>query len=69
MLIFVFLWRSENAYCFAVLRAPRDSLSVLFNPLNAELNPICHLLALLGGATRVVVSSLRVNDRWVNSEH
>src|SRR5215510_14723100 len=30
-------------------------------PLNAELNPICHLLALLGGATIVVVSSLRVN--------
>jgi hypothetical protein len=33
----------------------------LFNPLNAELNPICHLLALLGGATIVVVSRLRVN--------
>ena len=33
------------------------------NPLNAELNPICHLLALLGGATIVVVSRLRVN--WV----
>jgi len=31
-----------------------------FNPLNAELNPICHLLALLGGAT-IVVSRLRVN--------
>ena len=31
-----------------------------FNPLNAELNPICHLLALLGGATVVVVSRLRV---------
>ena len=30
------------------------------NPLNAELNPICHLLALLGGATIVVVSRLRV---------
>jgi hypothetical protein len=30
------------------------------NPFNAELNPICHLLALLGGATIVVVSSLRV---------
>jgi len=29
--------------------------------LNAELNPICHLLALLGGATIVVVSRLRVN--------
>ena len=33
------------------------------NPLNAELNPICHLLALLGGATIVVVSRLRVNSR------
>jgi hypothetical protein len=32
----------------------------IFNPLNAELNPICHLLALLGGATIVVVSRLRV---------
>jgi hypothetical protein len=30
------------------------------NPLNAELNPICHLLALLGGETIVVVSRLRV---------
>ena len=30
------------------------------NPLNAKLNPICHLLALLGGATIVVVSRLRV---------
>jgi len=31
---------------------------MIFNPLNAELNPICHLLALLGGATIVVVSRL-----------
>jgi hypothetical protein len=29
-----------------------------FNPLNAELNPICHLLALLGGETIVDVSGL-----------
>ena len=36
-----------------------------FNPLNAELNPICHLLALLGGATIVVVSRLRVNNKPV----
>ena len=39
------------------------------NPLNAELNPICHLLTLPGGATIVVVSRLRVNlaldgNRW-----
>jgi len=33
----------------------------MFNPLNAELNPICHLLALLGGTTIVVDSRLRVN--------
>jgi hypothetical protein len=31
------------------------------SPLNAEFNPICHFLALLGGATIVVVSRLRVN--------
>jgi hypothetical protein len=30
------------------------------NPLNAKLNPICHLLALLGGATIVVISRIRV---------
>jgi len=32
----------------------------VFNPLNAKLNPTCHLLALLGGATIVVVSGLKV---------
>ena len=36
-------------------------LKWFLNPLNAELNPICHLLALLGGATIVVVSRLGVN--------
>ena len=40
----------------------------LFNPLKAELNPICHLLALLGGATIVVVSRLRVNEQIANKE-
>ena len=32
-----------------------------FNPLNAELNPICHLLALLGAHLIFHVSGLRVN--------
>ena len=36
-----------------------------FNPLNAELNPICHLLALLGGATIVVFSRLRVKVDFI----
>jgi len=32
-----------------------------FNPLNAELNPICHLLALLGAHRILHVSRIRVN--------
>jgi hypothetical protein len=40
---------------------PIVSKSGDLNLLNAELNPICHLLALLGGATIVDVSRLRVN--------
>jgi hypothetical protein len=33
-----------------------------FNALNTELNPICHLLALLGDATIVVFSRIRVKE-------
>ena len=32
----------------------------MFNPLNAEINPICHLLALLGAHHIFHVSGLRV---------
>ena len=32
----------------------------VFNPLNAELNPICHLLALLGAHHIYRVSGIRV---------
>jgi hypothetical protein len=32
-----------------------------FNPLNAELNPVCHLLALLGAHHILHVSRIRVN--------
>jgi len=42
------------------LGRPRRRWEDNINPLNAELNPICHLLALLGGATIVVVSRLTV---------
>ena len=34
----------------------------VFNPLNAELNPICHLLALLGAHHILHVSRVRVNS-------
>ena len=33
----------------------------VFNPLNAKLNPICHLLALLGAHRILYVSRIRVN--------
>jgi len=33
-----------------------------FNPLNAELNPICHLLALLGAHHILHFSKIRVNS-------
>jgi len=36
--------------------------TVTFNPLNAELNPICHLLALLGAHHILHVSRIRVNQ-------
>jgi hypothetical protein len=37
-----------------------------FNPINAELNPICHLLALLGAHPILYVSRIRVNFiTWV----
>ena len=34
---------------------------ILINPLNAELNPICHLLALLGAHRILYISKIRVN--------
>ena len=39
---------------------PHSSQLEVVNPLNAELNPICHLLALLGAHHIFHVSGLRV---------
>jgi transposase len=36
-----------------------------FNPLNTELNPICHLLALLETHRILHVSRIRVNGEFV----
>jgi len=36
----------------------------MINPLNAELNPICHLLALLGAHHILHVSRIRVNAQY-----
>jgi hypothetical protein len=35
--------------------------AIILNPLNAELNPICHLLALLGAHLILHVNRIRVN--------
>jgi len=35
---------------------------MMFNPLNAELNPICHLLVLLGAHHILHVSRIRVKE-------
>ena len=37
-----------------------DKYKITFSPLNAELNPICHLLALLGAHHIFHFSGLRV---------
>jgi hypothetical protein len=39
---------------------PKLQSSFRFNPLNAELNPICHLLALLGAHHILHVSRIRL---------
>jgi len=43
----------------------KTDLSVKISPLNAELNPICHLLALLGAHPILHVSRVRVNMSFI----
>ena len=52
--LFAYDKRISSYYCVI-------SLTLNFNPLNAELNPICHLLALLGAHHILHVSRIRVN--------
>ena len=40
--------------------------SLGINPLNAELNPICHLVALLGSHHILHVGRIRVKENFVN---
>jgi len=46
----------------------KQEISVI-NTLNAKLNPICHLLALLGAHHILHISRIRVNysERYINS--
>jgi hypothetical protein len=42
---------------------------ISLKPLNAELNPICPLLALLGAHHILHVGGLRVNGRWIKYDN
>jgi len=44
----------------AFIHFKKHSFKLIFNPINVELNPICHLLALLGAHHILHVSSIRV---------
>jgi len=46
--------------CAWIFRIPNSAVLTV-NPLKAELNPICHLLALLGAHHILHVSRIRVN--------
>jgi len=50
-------------------RGDRRLCQYLLYPLNAKLNPICHLLALLGAHHILHFSRIRVNSQPVNAKH
>ena len=52
---------TDLEFCVIVSKSFYSINIVIFNPLNADLNPICHLLALLGAHLIFHVSGLRVN--------
>jgi hypothetical protein len=47
---------------YKLLMIPMKRVWLRFNPLNSELNPVCHLLTLLGAHHILHVSRIRVND-------
>jgi hypothetical protein len=63
--IFPFSPQSSSDYAAEVLPCSQEPTPVTIlsqiNPLNAELNPICHLLVLLGAHHILHISRLRVN--------
>jgi len=60
----VCVWRKVIAVCVFL---PDRQLSILLNPLNSELNPICHLLTLLESRHILHVSRIRVNGEESNA--
>ena len=57
---FTFTYTHTHTHTHTHLSVPH-TLRLNINPLNAELNPICHLLALLGARHILHISWIRVN--------
>jgi hypothetical protein len=56
-------YTDKRGCVFFSVRLPTVGPGVPYiNPLNAELNPICHLLALLGAHRILHVNEIRVNS-------
>ena len=53
-------WHKSGGRCSDVTQGNQDDCNY-FNTLNGEINPICHLLALLGAHPILHVSRIRVN--------
>jgi hypothetical protein len=49
---------TKNCECLPALCSPHQENAI--NPLNAKLNPICHLLVLLGAHHILLISRIRV---------
>jgi len=57
--------RNVTSFCNGRLFMVVSIIFININPLNAELNPICHLLALLGAHHILHVSRIRVNVKGI----
>jgi len=61
------LWFYRRSLVIAVLLVVVGPAVYKINPLKAELNPICHLLALLGAHLILHFSRIRVNILFYNA--
>ena len=66
-LCFIHFLLMQNPLAMMLRRSKHDGVLMnymwkcIFNPINTELNPICHLLALVGAQHNLRVSRIRVN--------
>jgi len=56
------MWRNMVTADNRITQLRKDTICVSFNPLNAELNPICYLLAFLGAHHFLHVNRIRVKS-------